>query len=150
MGGELRGGAGQGSPLFLVQAQKDPDGANLDRIQVIKGWVDEAGESHERIYNLAAGGGRDVAADGSLEPVGNTVNVAEASYSNTIGSPTLYTAWRDPDFDPALESFYYARVIEIPTPSWRTYDAKLLQIEAPEPASIQERAVSSAIWYAPE
>ncbi len=150
MCGELRGDSSSESPVFLVMAAKDPDGANLDRIQVIKGWVDANGDSHERIYNIAADSSREIAEDGSLAAVGNTVDVANASYTNSIGTPTLQASWRDPDFDPSIEAFYYARAIEIPTPAWTTYDAKLLGIEAPEPASIQERAISSAIWYAPQ
>lgn len=149
MGGVLQGAGEVESPLFLVFAQKDSGGANLDRIQIVKGWVDNAGDSHERIYNVAADGNREIQPDGSLEPVGNTVDVATATYNNGIGAPTLYAAWRDPDFDADLEAFYYARVLEIPTPAWTTFDAKLLGVEAPEPTSIQERAISSAIWYEP-
>jgi len=149
MGGELTSTGASVSPVFLFMAQKDPEGANLDRIQVIKGWIDENGTSHERVYNVAADSSRQIGPDGSLAPVGNTVDVAEATYNNSIGAPTLYAAWRDPEFNPDLEAFYYARALEIPTPTWTTYDAKLLGLEAPEPTSIQERAISSAIWYRP-
>jgi hypothetical protein len=138
------------APRFLVWALMDPDAAHLDRIQIIKGWVDASGESHERVYDAAASRGR--ARDpetGLFEPVGSTVDVADASYTNTIGAPHLEAQWRDPDFDPAQDAFYYARVLEIPTPRMSTYDAKALGIAAPEPAAIQERAATSAIWYDP-
>ncbi|MEM8496549.1 MAG: DUF3604 domain-containing protein [Pseudomonadota bacterium] len=149
MGGELRGTGENSSPLFLVMAQKDPIGANLDRIQIIKGWVDKDGISHERIYNVAADDKSRFNSDGTLQPVGNTVNVKQATYRNNIGTPQLTAAWRDPNFNAALDAFYYARVIEIPTPKSTTFDAKLLGMEAPKPSSIQERAISSAIWYGP-
>lgn len=150
MGGDLPPRTGA-SPNFAVWALKDPDSANLDRIQIIKGWVDGSGHSHEAIYNVALSDGRWVnPISGEVAAVGNTVDVATASYSNTIGDPQLQALWTDPDFDPAQEAFYYARVIEIPTPRWSTYDAVKLGVSAPEPVSIQERAVTSAIWYHPE
>lgn len=139
-----------GSPTFVVAALKDPIGANLDRVQIVKAWVDANGESHERVFDVAASGGRLAgAAEGRLPAVGSTVDVADASYQNTIGAAVLSTLWRDPAFDPTEEAFYYARVIEIPTPRHTTYAAKLLGVEAPEPSSIQERAVTSAIWVQP-
>lgn len=153
MGGVLAGGATQSSaeeaPRFAVWAEKDPEGANLDRLQVIKGWVDSSGRSQEKIFDIALSdeGRRQV--DGSVAPVGNTVNVASATYSNSIGAPVLRVLWQDPDFDPAQQAFYYARAIEIPTPRWSTYDARRLQVEAPSPTSLQERAISSAIFYDP-
>ncbi|MEP1594526.1 MAG: DUF3604 domain-containing protein [Halieaceae bacterium] len=150
MGGELTAASLEdGAPRFAVSAGMDPEGAHLDRVQVIKGWVDAAGVSHERIYDVGASTGRGRDAEGRLLPVGSTVDVPTASYSNTIGAPQLSALWRDPDFDPAIEAFYYARAIEIPTPRWSTYDAMKLGIPAPEPATLQERAISSAIWYRP-
>ncbi len=148
MGGRLPPPAGD-APTFAVWALRDPDSGNLDRIQVIKGWVDSVGESHEKVFDVAWSGARTPDADGRVPPVGNTVDVASASYTNAIGADQLATVWRDPQFDPAVEAFYYARVIEIPTPRWTTYDARTLGIAAPEPTSLQERAVTSAIWYAP-
>ena len=148
MGAELP--ASDRAPRFLVTALKDPLGANLDRIQIIKGWVDAQGVSHEKIWNVAASGARKPDAEtGRLADVGNTVNVAEASYTNSIGAAALTAFWEDPEFDPAQEAFWYARVLEIPTPRWSTYDAKVLGVEAPQPTSIRERAISSAIWAAP-
>jgi hypothetical protein len=147
MGGEL---SGQRPPQFAVWVAKDPAGANLDRLQVIKGWVDGQGASHERIYNVAAAGNRTSADNGALSPVGNTVDVATASYSNSIGAVELRVLWQDPDFDPAQAAFYYARALEIPTPRWSTFDAMRLGVDAPLPVSIQGRAIRSAIWFRPE
>lgn len=151
MGGELQADSIDGaSPRFVVMAAKDPDGANLDRIQIIKGWVDARGQSHEQIHDVALAEKRraDPASKAS-NPVGNTVDIAGASYSNTIGSPMLQAEWIDPDYSAGQHAFYYARVLEIPTPRWSTYDAKRLGVAAPEPASLQERAVTSAIWLQP-
>ncbi len=138
------------SPVFAVWAAKDPQGANLDRVQIIKGWVDKVGQSHERIYDIAASDDRhfDVGL-GKLTPIGNTVDITTGVYTNGIGDVQLATIWRDPDFDPAREAFYYVRVIEIPTPRYSTFDAIALGITPPEPSTIQERAISSAIWYQP-
>jgi hypothetical protein len=146
MGGDLAAAPEGAAPTFLIQAVKDPEGANLDRIQVVKGWIED-GEQRERIYDVALSGDR----TDSSEAVGNTVDVATASYTNDIGAAMLSVAWTDPDFDPAVPALYYARVLQIPTPRWSTYDARTLGVEVPEglPTSIQERAWSSPIWYTP-
>jgi uncharacterized protein DUF3604 len=151
MGGDLQQAPAGKSPTFLVAALKDPIGANLDRIQVIKGWLDKNGAVHEKIYDVVWGGDRKPGADGTLPPVGNTVDVESATWTNTIGAPELITAWKDPDFDPALRAFYYVRVLEIPTPRWTAYDAKYFGITMPKevPMFGQERAYTSPIWYTP-
>ena len=137
------------SPTFLVAAMKDPNTANLDRIQIIKGWS-KNGQSFEKIYDVALADGRKVnPGTGEAPPVGNTVDIATATYKNTIGDAQLSTFWTDPDFDPAARTFYYARVLEIPTPRWSTFDALKLGITPPSPATIQERAFTSPIWYTP-
>ena len=125
---------------------------NLDRIQIVKGWVDEAGGRHEKIYDVVWSGDRQAGADGKLPPVGNTVDVANATWSNTIGAPEFITAWADPDFDPSVPAVYYARVIEIPTPRWTAYEAKRFGITMPAevPMITQERAYTSPIWYKPQ
>lgn len=151
MGGDLSGAQPGQIPTLLIQAAKDPDGANLDRIQVIKGWVTTKGETHEKIYDVAWSGQRKIGANGKLPLVGNTVDVAHATYSNSIGAPVLATAWKDPKFDRTERAYYYIRVIEIPTPRWTTYDAarfggKLLDTV---PASVTQRAYTSPIWYTP-
>ena len=151
MGGTLPDAGKAPAPVFMVWASKDAQSGNLDRIQVVKGWVDAAGRQHEKIYNVAWSGDRRPDAAGKLEAVGNTVDVAAATYSNSIGAPQLSALWQDPDFDSSQHAFYYARVLEIPTPRWSTYDAKTLGIAVPGglPTSIQERAFSSPIWYRP-
>jgi len=137
------------APTFLVWAEKDSEGANLDRIQMIKGWA-KHGQSFEKIYDLAWSGGRvrDMKT-GRLTPVGNTVDVSKPSYTNTIGTEKLSAVWQDPEFDPDLRAFYYLRVLEIPTPRWNDFDAKKLGITPPDPTSLQGRAWSSPIWYTP-
>lgn len=147
MGGKLPPAAAP-APSFAVWAAKDPESGNLDRIQIIKGWVDGGGRSHERIFDVALSDERALR-QGQVAAVGNTVDAATASYDNSIGATQLMAVWVDPDFDSGQQAFYYARVIEIPTPRWTTFDAKKLGVEAPAPVSIQERAVSSAIWYQP-
>lgn len=148
MGGELSGDGR--APRFIVWASKDPESGNLDRIQIIKGWVDDDGRSHEKIFDVAASDGRlEQVAGGDIAAVGNTVEISTASYANTIGSPQLAALWVDPEFEADQEAFYYARVLEIPTPRWSTYDAATLGVDAPAPATIQERAVTSAIWILP-
>ncbi len=148
MGGELAG-RGDTAPRFAVWALRDPAGANLDRIQIIKGWVDADGQSHEKVFDVAYSGTREPDAAGNIPPVGNSVDAASATYDNSIGAVELSAVWTDPEFVPSQEAFYYARVIEIPTPRWTTYDAVRLGIAAPEPTSLQERAVTSSIWYRP-
>ena len=151
MGGDLSSAPHGKAPSFLVAAMKDPLSGNLDRIQVIKGWLDEDGGTHEKVYDVTWSGDRSPAADGKLPPVGNTVDVANATWSNSIGAPELITVWTDPDFDPGQAAFYYARVIEIPTPRWTAYEAKRFGLDLPDhvPMSIQERAYTSPIWYTP-
>jgi hypothetical protein len=151
MGGDLKRVPSGRAPSFLIHAMRDPDGAYLDRVQVIKGWLDADGSAHEHVYDAAWSGSRRPGKDGKLPAVGNTVNAQDASYTNTIGSPYLTAYWKDPQFDPGQRAFYYVRVIEIPTPRWTTYDAKELGVKLPDdvPASIQERAYTSPIWYTP-
>jgi hypothetical protein len=151
MGGDLGAPPEGKAPTFLIAALKDPIGANLDRYQVIKGWMDDKGETHEKVYDVVWSGDRKPGADGKVPAVGNTVDVANATWSNTIGSPELIAVWKDPEFDPKQSAFYYGRVLEIPTPRWTTYDAKYYGLPVPTdvPASIQERAYTSPIWYKP-
>jgi hypothetical protein len=151
MGGEL-GAANGRAPTFLVAALKDPYGGNLDRIQIVKGWLDSGGALQERVYDVAVSDGREIGADGrTREPVGNTVDVANATWLNTIGDPELIAVWQDPDFDADERAFYYARVIEIPTPRWTAYDAFRFGIEMPDEVEMttQERGYTSPIWYSP-
>ena len=152
MGGDLHKGPAGSAPTIMIRAIRDPDGANLDRVQIIKGWLDGDGELHEKIYDVAVSDGRAIDANGrSKIAVGNTVNVVDASFSNSIGDPLLFAHWVDPDFDSSERAFYYVRVLEIPTPRWTTYDAKFFGIDLPEgvPTSIQERAYTTPIWYTP-
>ncbi len=151
MGADLPAPTGDGAPTFMVYALRDPIGANLDRIQIVKGWLDGDGQTREKVYDVAWSPGREPDGEGKLPPVGNTVDIANANWTNTIGASELATVWSDPDFDPALHAFYYARVIEIPTPRWVVYDAFRYGIEIPEEAETihQERAYTSPIWYSP-
>jgi hypothetical protein len=152
MGGDLTSAPSGKAPSFLVAALKDPLSGNLDRIQIVKGWVDGRGERHEKVYDVAWSGDRSPGADGKLPAVGNTVDVENATWTNSIGSPELITAWTDPDFDPKLRAVYYARVLEIPTPRWTAYEAKRFGIDMPSPnvpMTTQERAYTSPIWYTP-
>jgi hypothetical protein len=151
MGGDLPSRPADAAPTFLVAAMKDAYGGNLDRIQIVKGWLDADGNTQERVYDVVWSGDRQPGADGKLPPVGNTVDVENAVWSNSIGSPELIGVWEDPDFDPALSAFYYARVIEIPTPRWTAYEAKRFNLELPDevPMTTQERAYTSPIWYTP-
>ena len=151
MGGDLTDGPEGKSPTFLVGALKDPLGANLDRIQIVKGWLDSEGETHEKVYDVVWSGNREPGAGGKLPAVGSTVDVANATWTNTIGGAELIKVWADPDFDASLKAFYYARIIEIPTPRWTAYDVKYYGIEMPDevPMTLQERAYTSPIWYTP-
>ena len=152
MGGDLRNAPADTAPRFLIRALRDPDGANLDRVQIIKGWLAEDGETYERIYDVAVSDGREIGSDGrASEPVGSTVDVENASYTNTIGDALFMAHWEDPDFDPSEPAFYYVRVIEIPTPRWTTFDAAFFNLELPEvvPPTVQDRAYTSPIWYTP-
>jgi len=137
------------APAFMVYALRDPMGANLDRIQIVKGWLDEAGVPQDRVYDVAWSDDRSRDADGKVPPVGSTVDLSISSWTNTIGAPELGAVWTDPDFDPAIDAFYYARVIEIPTPRWTAYDAVKFGLELrPEiPMITTERAYSSPIWF---
>jgi len=155
MGGELRAAPKDRAPRFLVGAMKDPLSGNLDRIQIIKGWVDADGNPQEKTYDVIWSDMEQRERDkktGRVPPVGNTVNVKAATWLNTIGAPELLTVWADPDFDPTQAAFYYARVIEIPTPRWTAYDAQRYALEKVDnevPMTTQERAYTSPIWYSP-
>ena len=151
MGGDLIAAPEGKSPTFLVAALRDPIGANLDRIQIVKGWVDSKSNTHEKVYDVAWSGNRKFDSKGNLPRVGNTVDMKTASWTNTIGAAELLTVWQDPEFDPAQRAFYYARVIEIPTPPWYLYDVVKYGLEMPAgaPRVQQERAYTSPIWYTP-
>jgi hypothetical protein len=151
MGGDLRV-ATSNAPNFMVYALRDPIGANLDRIQIVKGWLDSAGKTHEKVYDVAVSGGRKIGSDGRCKtPVGNTVDLEAATWTNTIGASELATVWTDPDFDPKEKAFYYARVLEIPTPRWVVYDKVRLGANIPPNTELihQERAYTSPIWHTP-
>jgi hypothetical protein len=150
MGGDLKAGTGK-APTFLLMAIKDPKSGNLDRMQIVKGWLDATGKQHEKIFDVAWSGDRKIGADGNLPPVGNTVDVKTATYTNSIGAAQLSASWTDPEFKPGEQAFYYARVLEIPTPRWNTYDAVRTGLPplTTVPATLQERAWSSPIWYKP-
>jgi hypothetical protein len=151
MGGDLRAAPAGRAPTFLVYALKDPIGANLDRIQIVKGWLDAQGAVQEEIHDVAWSDAREPGRDGRLSAVGSTVDVANATWTNTIGDPELGAVWKDPAFDPKLRAFYYARVIQIPTPRWTAYEAKRFGVQMPPevPMVTQERAYTSPIWYTP-
>jgi len=152
MGGDLKGGDGE-APQFLISALMDPESASLDRIQVIKGWVDATGKSQEKIYNVSWSNAdaRKLGANGKLAPVPNTVDLTKGTWDNATGAPELVTFWQDPDFNAAQNAFYYVRVLEIPTPTWPVYDALKFSLTLPEEVIKiqQERAYSSPIWYTP-
>ena len=151
MGGDLTVAPEGKAPTFMAIAVRDPIGANLDRVQIVKGWLDAGGKTHEKVYDVAWSGGREPDEKGKLPAVGNTVDVAAANWTNTIGSAELAAVWKDPEFDPAQKAFYYVRVLEIPTPPWYAYDAFRFGTEIPKaaPKSQQERAYTTPIWYTP-
>ena len=152
MGGDLPASNDAASPNFLISAMRDPDGANLDRVQIIKGWQDSEGELHEKVHDVVWSGDRAIGDNGKLEPVGTTVNLDSATYANSIGSPYLSTVWSDPDFDPNESAFYYARVLEIPTPRWTAFDEVRFGVRMDDAVTrvLQERAYTSPIWYTPK
>jgi len=152
MGGDLKAAPEGRAPGFLVYALRDPAGANLDRVQIIKGWIDENGKPQEKVYDVAWSDGRKTDPNGKLPPVGDTVDLSIPSWTNTIGASELGTVWTDPDFDPEEKAFYYARVLEIPTPRWTAYDKVEFDLDLPEgiPLKQQERAYTSPIWYTPK
>ena len=153
MGGQMKPAPRAGMrPSFLISALKDPQGANLDRVQVVKGWLDAAGATHEKVFDVAwSDPAKRKRAGGKLPAVGDTVDVARARYANSIGAASLSTAWSDPEFDPRVRAFYYLRVIEIPTPTWVAFDALRYKLKLPGniPLKSQERAYTSPIWYNP-
>ena len=152
MGSDLKKAPEGKAPGFLMYAVKDPDGANLDRIQIVKGWVDADGKTHERIYDVVWSGDRKRGPDGKVPAVENTVDLATAEYQNTAGAPALKGFWSDPDFDREQPAFYYLRVLQIPTPRRTLYDAVALGIDPSKtghPPTIQERAYTAPIWYTP-
>jgi hypothetical protein len=151
MGGDLTRAPDGKAPTLLIRALRDPDNANLDRIQVVKGWLKDNGETEERIYDVACSDDRGIVNRRCERPVGNTVNVADASYTNTIGDPLLTAFWVDPNFDPDQRAFYYVRVLEIPKPTWQAYDAKRFGVTMSDevPMTLQDRAYTSPIWYTP-
>ncbi|MGI9371809.1 MAG: DUF3604 domain-containing protein, partial [Hyphomicrobiales bacterium] len=151
MGGDLAKAPSGKSPVLMIRAVRDPNGANLDRVQVVKGWLESDGKTKERVYDVACSNERTPSKGHCAKSVGNTVDVVSATYMNSIGAPYLGATWTDPDFDPTERAFYYIRVLEIPTPRWTTHDAKVFQVKPPKgaPSSIQERAYTSPIWYTP-
>jgi hypothetical protein len=153
MGGNLAGKPEGRAPTFLVAARKDPLSGNLDRIQLVKVWVDDSNARHEKVYEAVWAGERNLDANGKLPPIGSTVDVANATWTNTIGNTELIGVWTDPDFDPKHSASYYARVLEIPTPRWMAYEAKRYGLtDLPEDVEMvtQERAYTSPIWYTPK
>lgn len=152
MGGDLTNAPAGKAPTLMIRAIRDADGANLDRVQVIKGWLDKHGETHERIYDVSVSDDRKIDKHGKCStPIGSTVDVANASYTNSIGDPLMTAYWIDPDFDPEERAFYYVRVIEIPTPRWTAYDAKYFNVKMPDDVKmvVRDRAYTSPIWYTP-
>ena len=151
MGGDMKAAPDGKAPTFMALALRDPIGANLDRVQIVKGWMDAEGKLHEKVYDVAWSGDREPDANGKLPPVGNTVDIEAANWTNTIGASELISVWTDPDFDANESAFYYVRVLEIPTPRWVLYDQLRLGAELPEGIELihQERAYTSPIWYSP-
>ena len=152
MGGNLLKAPAGKQPVFMVHAVRDPEGPNIDRIQIIKGWLGKDGKTHERIFDVAVSGGRKIGPDGRCKTsVGSTVDVANASYTNTIGATTLSAYWKDPAFDASERAFYYIRVIQIPSPRWTAYDQKRFGVKMADyvPMTVTDRAYTSPIWYTP-
>jgi len=151
MGSDLTAAPSGKSPTFMVYALRDPIGANLDRIQIIKGWMDDRGDLQEKVYDVTWSGDRQIDGNGHLPSVGNTVDLEAANWTNTIGASELATVWTDPDFDADESAFYYVRILEIPTPRWVLYDKVRLGAVIPEGVELihQERAYTSPIWYTP-
>ena len=153
MGGELVATSeAQNSISILISAIKDPKGANLDRVQIVKGWIDEQSQLHERVYDVAWSGDRETNDNGKLPPVTNTVDLKSGRYENSVGHESFTVKWIDPDFNVSQKSFYYARVLEIPTPRNTLFDSIALQLDGPPRGAkiIQERAYSSPLWYHPK
>jgi hypothetical protein len=152
MGGDLSEAPKGKSPTFMIRALRDPDGANLDRIQIVKGWLDKSGKPHEKVYAVAWAGDRKPGKDGKLPPVGNTVKGAKST--NAIGEAVLGAGWQDPDFDSAQRAFYYVRALEIPTPTWLAHDKSFYgdKVKLPKDAKLvhQERAYTTPVWYTPK
>ena len=151
MGGDLKSAPKGKAPVFMVRVLADPDGANLDRIQIVKGWLGEDGELRERVYDVVCADDRGISKGRCDKPVGNTVDVDTASYTNDIGDVALNAWWRDPDFRGSDRAFYYVRVLEIPTPTWLAYDRAYFGVDLPTDATLvhQERAYTSPVWYTP-
>lgn len=151
MGGDLVDAPEGKAPTFMAYVLRDPIGANLDRLQIVKGWVDKKGKTHEKVYDATWAGDREIGADGKLPSIGSTVDEEAANWTNSIGASELAVVWTDPEFDPEQRAFYYVRVLEIPTPLWYMYDKVRLGAVIPEgvPTTHQERAYSSPIWYTP-
>ena len=152
MGGDLKSAPTDKAPTFLVRAMRDPNGPNLDRLQVIKGWLGKDGKAQERIFDVSVSGGRKIGPDGRCRRRGSTVDVANATHTNTIGARSLEAYWKDPAFDPTQNAFYYVRVIQIPSPRWTAYDQKRYGIKmSPDyvPMTVTDRAYTSPIWYTP-
>ena len=151
MGGSLNAAQATAAPQMLIRAEMDPNNAHLDRVQVIKGWVDSAGAQHEQVYNVVWAGERTLDGNGKLPAIGNTVHIGSGHWDNSIGAPALSVLWSDPNFDPSQRAFYYVRVLQIPTPRHSLLDSIALQAQVPQegPATIQERAYTSPIWYTP-
>ncbi len=152
MGGDLRDAPDGKAPTVMIRALRDVDGANLDRVQVVKGWLDADGELHEQVYDVMCSDDRAITEEHRCDkPVGNTVDVEKATFTNSIGDALMLAYWKDPAFDPKQRAFYYVRVLEIPTPRWTTYDAAFFGVALPEgvPPTQQERAYTSPIWYTP-
>jgi hypothetical protein len=152
MGGNLSKVPAGKPPVFMVHALRDPDGPNLDRIQIIKGWLGKDGKTQERIFDVAVSSGRKIGPDGRCNTsVGSTVDVANATYANSIGAGYLSAYWKDPTFNPAQRAFYYVRVIQIPSPRWTAYDQKRFGIKMADnvPMTVTDRAYTSPVWYTP-